>query len=43
MEYCWNHTTCAEIDNTLTYLQTAFRGANFADGARFAGEASVAY
>ncbi|PLN48633.1 FAD-binding protein, partial [Klebsiella pneumoniae] len=26
MEYCWNHTTlhALKVDNTLTYLQTAF-------------------
>lgn len=31
MEYCWNHTTlhALKVDNTLTYLQTAFNYQNF--------------
>jgi len=45
MEYCWNHTTlhALKIDNTLTYLQTAFNYQRFAEQIlqmeqRFAGE-----
>ena len=45
MEYCWNHTTLhvLKIDNTLTYLQTAFNYQRFAEQIlqmeqRFAGE-----
>ncbi|MGB8665187.1 MAG: FAD-binding oxidoreductase [Serratia inhibens] len=31
MEYCWNHTTlhALKVDNSLTYLQTAFDPANY--------------